>query len=163
LFYSDEIRVDSNELVLGKQFDENERNTVFLTDRYLKNLLADIEHDQLESAMQSLRSLSNPRNFNNVSPVFHRFIRQHAGLTIECEMTTNDSSENGEMAYITVLRNSELFLPHDGYGLAWRKQPEFLIRMEHETHTDEDLEKFREQYDLDPENYIGQIKDNPDL
>jgi len=42
---------------------------------------------------------------------------------------TTDNTESGEMAYATVLRNSEIFAPHDGYGFAWRKQPEFLLRM----------------------------------
>ena len=64
-------------------------------------------------------------------------------------MSTTDGTEDGEMAYVTVLRNSEKYLPHDGYGLAWRKQPNFLLRINTNTHTEADKLKFMEEYSVD--------------
>jgi len=53
-------------------------------------------------------------------------------------------------------------MPHDGYGIAWRKQPEFLIRLNYDTYSDPalkaaDIEKFKELFLADPEalNLVG--------
>ena len=39
-----------------------------------------------------------------------------------------------------------MYLPHDGYGLAWRKQPAWLIRIDKGTYTDDDITTFKEHY-----------------
>lgn len=90
--------------------------------------LSDIKN-RYENLLASLRTLVDPKLLNNCSPIYSHPLSQHTGIQIECTMQTTDNTENGEMCYITVLRNDKIFLAHDGYGLAWRKQPELLQRM----------------------------------
>lgn len=165
LYYDDEIRIEGNALKLGTEVDPTSQNSVVnLSDGEIQGLINDLTNGNVQNALDNLNDIKEPSNFNNLSPVLHKPIDYHAGITIECEMSTNDGTENGEMAYITVLRNDQFFSPHDGFGIAWRKQPGFLVRMENSTHTQADLDKFEEQYDgLTATDYIGQIKANPNL
>jgi len=71
----------------------------------------------------------NQENVNNQAPIFHKPIDQHIGIQISGRFKTGDASANGQMCYITVARNPLVFMAHDGYGVAWRKQPQFLINL----------------------------------
>lgn len=73
---------------------------------------------QLTALIAMGTRLLSDENFNNLSPIFHKQIDQHLGVEITFTFETTDNTEDGEMAYATVLRNSEVFAPHDGYGLA---------------------------------------------
>ena len=81
----------------------------------------------LVQVYHNLSQLLNEENLNNLAPIFHRPIDQHTGINITGKFSTTDNTELGEMSYVTVMRNATTHLPHDGYGLAWRKQPEFLV------------------------------------
>ena len=75
----------------------------------------------------NLSELLTSENLNNLAPIFHKPITQHTNVNISGRFSTTDNTEKGEMSYITVMRNATNYAPHDGYGLAWRKQPQFLI------------------------------------
>lgn len=157
LFYVDEVRVDSDQLVMGKYLDPEDPNNsnVAVPLTTISGLMDLVGSDLVgtnTTAFQELGSLLDQENFNNTAPIFHKQIDQHLGIEISCTMSTTDNTEIGEMAYITILRNSEVFLPHDGYGLAWRKQPEFLIRLNKGAgyYTDDDVNTFHEQYGFNP-------------
>lgn len=139
-------------------------------DRLIANV--GINNSVVSKIAAYLQNFTTSEKMNNQSPVIHKQIDQHLGIEVTCTMSTTDGTESGEMSYITVLRNNKVFLPHDGYGLAWRKQPEYLIRMQYNAYdTDDersaDVAKFYSEYGSqlthDPEWYLGKIKDYPDL
>ena len=73
-------------------------------------------------------------------------------------MRTTDTSPQGSMAYITTLRDNTSFVAHQGYGVAWRKQPDFLLRIHAGTYTTEDATTFNEHYGItDPSPYVGTL------
>lgn len=150
LFYLDEIDIQGNELVLGKNIDPDETPaTVSVPLATISGIMDLVGSDFLgtsTAAYNQLGDLIAPVNFNNVSPIIHRQIDQHLGIYIDLTMRTTDNTNTGEMCYITVLRNSEVYLPHDGYGLAWRKQPAWLIRIDKGTYTSTDIDTFKEHY-----------------
>jgi len=157
LFYVDEIRVEGDQLYLGKYLDPDDPNNssvavALTTISGLMDLLDSNIDGTSDSAYAQLNELVLPANFNNTAPIFHKQIDQHLGVEIDFTMSTSDNTEYGEMAYATVLRHSEVFLPHDGYGLAWRKQPEFLIRLNKGAgyYTAADVTTFRDQYGFNP-------------
>ena len=128
------------------------------------SFVSGVTQEQIDAIRGIVSGLSSPDNVNNTSPIFHKQISQHLGVDVKFTMETTDMTENGEMAYATVLRNSEVFIPHDGYGIALRKQPGFLLRMEAGTQTVDDIAKFAEQYGVSETvaaSYVGNIKANP--
>ena len=135
---------------------------VDLTDGIDKN-----EFKLINSVLDSIKEKKEPENFANSAPVFHKPLKQHTGISIETSMNASDQTEQGEMAYITVLRNNEIYLPHDGYGLAWRKQPQFLIRLNNDTYTDpeqkeKDIKIFEDYFGVNPEDegVVGSLSDS---
>ena len=132
IFYLNEFGIIDNKLRMGKTLSPDAANSVSMPLAQISGiyqmLLSDSDR-QVENAQQQLFEYLSPSSFNNLSPIIHKSIDQHLGIEIFCDMMTTDNTEDGEMAYITVLRNSEIFLPHDGFGIAWRKQPEFLLRI----------------------------------
>lgn len=164
LFYIDEIRIQNNELVLGFYQDPTAPdpaiNVPLATISGIMDLVGSSYVGTTTAAYQQLQDLISPVNYNNVAPIIHRPIDQHMGIYIDLTMRTSDSTELGEMCYITVLRNSEVYLPQDGFGISWRKQPAWLIRIDKGTYTDEDIETFKEHYnDIDPvtQNLVGNL------
>lgn len=151
LFYINEVDIRGNELVLGKTIDPNAApvtiNVPLATISGIMDLVGSNFLGTSTAAYNQLGDLIQPINFNNIAPIIHRQIDQHLGIYIDLTMRTTDNTNTGEMCYITVLRNSEVFLPHDGYGLAWRKQPAWLIRIDKGTYTEDDIELFKEHYD----------------
>ena len=116
-----------------------------------------------ESAFEELGGFLSEFNFNNTAPIFHKQIDQHLGIQIDFTFATTDGTETGEMAYATVLRNSEIYAPQDGYGISFRKQPGFLLRMESGTQTGDDIETFAEHYNMTTAEagaFVGNIKSN---
>jgi len=133
LFYLNEFGIVNNKLRMGKTLSPEAASAVAIPLAQISGIyemLLSGEEQQIEDAQLQLFNYISPSTFNNLSPIIHKPIDQHLGIEIFCEMMTTDNTEDGEMAYITVLRNSEIFLPHDGFGIAWRKQPEFLLRMD---------------------------------
>lgn len=187
VFYPEEIRYQNSQLVLGyskpidavgtmmpdgtKLYQANVNVNVPLSDILTYRSLLDkitiekthgIDVKQLGAFIEFLDFYADIKNSNNLSPVFHRPIDQHTGITIDCDMSTNDNTEAGEIAYITVLRNDLIHVPHDGFGLAWRKQPEYLIRMSKNNYATEadrarDLDRFFEEYQVDGTPLLGHI------
>lgn len=132
IFYLEEFGLINNKLRLGKTLSPDAANNVAIPLAQISGIyemLMSGNELQIENAQLQLFNYISPSTFNNLSPIIHKPIDQHLGIEIFCDMMTTDNTEDGEMAYITVLRNSEIYLPHDGYGIAWRKQPEFLLRM----------------------------------
>ena len=132
IFYLEEFGLLANKLRMGKTLSPDAANNVQLPLAQISGIyemLTSGNDIQIANAQEQLNESISPRSYNNLSPIIHKAIDQHLGIEIFCDMMSTDNTEDGEMAYITVLRNSEIFLPHDGYGIAWRKQPEFLLRM----------------------------------
>ena len=153
MFYLDEMSITNKKLKLGKTIDPTSVDAnlqiplAMLSGIY--DLAGSVIEGTSEEAYEQLGNLIGMENFNNTSPIFHKPIGQHLGIRIQCEMSTTDLTEDGEMAYVTVLRNSEKYLPHDGYGLAWRKQPQYYIRINTNTHTEADKLQFMEENSVD--------------
>ena len=157
LFYADEISIRGNNLILGATKSPTDPDPAIRVPLATISGIMDLAGSYVEGttveAYNQLRYLIQPENFNNMAPIIHRQIDQHLGIYIELSMATTDDTEWGEMCYITVLRNSDVHIPHDGYGMAWRKQPEFLLRLDKGAgyYTDEDVKTFKEHYDgIDP-------------
>lgn len=132
IFYIQEFGILNNKLRMGKTLSPETANSVAIPLAQISGLyemLISENEKQVENAQLQIFNYISPSSFNNLSPIIHKPIDQHLGIEIFCDMMTTDNTEDGEMAYITVLRNSEIFLPHDGFGIAWRKQPEFLLRI----------------------------------
>ncbi|MBC8409949.1 MAG: hypothetical protein H8E12_14690 [Rhodobacteraceae bacterium] len=87
------------------------------------------ETNPLYTFYDQYNNLLNPEDLNNLQPIFHKPIDQHLGIQISGRFLTTDATANGDMSYITVARNPNLYAAHDGYGLAWRKQPEHLLQV----------------------------------
>ena len=101
--------------------------------------------------VDQFNNILDPFNINNLAPIFHKPMDQHIGIQISGRFNTTDSTSNGQMCYITVARNPLKFMAHDGYGLAWRKQPQFLLNLYAAvtvggTVSDEDKQKFNNMY-----------------
>lgn len=132
IYYLNEFGIVNNKLRMGKTLSPDSANNVQIPLAQISGIYEMLISDndkQVENAQLQIFNYISPSTFNNLSPIIHKPIDQHLGIEIFCDMMTTDNTEDGEMAYITVLRNSEIFLPHDGFGIAWRKQPEFLLRM----------------------------------
>ncbi len=132
IFYLNEFGILNNKLRMGKTLSKEAAQNVQVPLAQISGLyemLTSGNEIQVANAQEQLFGMISPRSYNNLSPIVHKSIDQHLGIEIFCDMMTTDNTEDGEMAYITVLRNSEIYLPHDGFGIAWRKQPEFLLRI----------------------------------
>jgi hypothetical protein len=133
LFYLKEFGIVNNKLRMGTTLSPEAASLVSMPLAQISGIyemLMSENEIQIENAQLQLFNYISPSSYNNLSPIIHKPIDQHLGIEIFCDMKTTDNTEDGEMAYITVLRNSEIYLPHDGFGIAWRKQPEFLLRMD---------------------------------
>jgi hypothetical protein len=134
IFYLNEFGIVNNKLRMGKTLSPDATGSSVAIPLAqisgIYEMLISENEIQIENAQLQIFNYISPSSFNNLSPIIHKPIDQHLGIEILCDMSTTDNTEDGEMAYITVLRNSEIFLPHDGFGIAWRKQPEFLLRMD---------------------------------
>jgi hypothetical protein len=69
-------------------------------------------------------------NENNYFPIIHRELSQNAGIAVEFTFKTTDNTEEGRVCFATTRRNKTKFYVHDGFGLAFKKQPQYLIRMQ---------------------------------
>lgn len=163
LVYVDEIKVNNNLCVIGKQFEEGEEIQARVSSTDLASWNADLAEAVQKGDWATVKNISellsfktSPEELTNISPVMYKEINQHTGIDIETSITTSDMTEEGEMCYITVLRNTVLTLPHDGYGLAWRKQPQYMIRLDEDSYTDQalraaDVARFEEEWGVNPD------------
>ncbi len=133
----EEIRLDGGDIILGETPDTSSTNdsgiTVPEAEVFERDLI--IARDSNDTSLindiiDRVAEAQKPENYSNMAPILHKNILQHTGIDIDVTMSTTDSTEDGEMCYITVLRNDEIYIPFDGYGLAWRKQPGFLLRLD---------------------------------
>lgn len=167
---TDDIRVDGTSAVLGNTPSNLPNSNIQLRAEELedwKELLGDAIGSGNQEAISYLRDQiglkTTLENAANAAPILHKRIGQHTGISIETTITTTDATEMGNMAYITCLRNDNVFMPFDGFGLAYRKQPEFILRLNADAYggnTDQrnqDIETFRDTFNVDPvaENLIG--------
>lgn len=166
LLWNDEIRVDGTAAVLGKTFSSNDQPPVQVSldvisgwNQELAESIAQKDFARADQIREQIAKHASPDTYSNTSPVMHKSIDQHTGISIDTQMSTTDGTEHGEIAYVTVLRNSALYAAHDGYGLAWKKQPEWLIRIHNDEYTDADLERFEDAYGVNPvtENLVGNL------
>ena len=103
---------------------------------------------------------------NNKSPVVTTTIDQHTGIKINFSMLTTDKSELGSTSYATVFKNNLLFSPYDGFGLAWKKQPAYLLRINKNNYgtnvaqKEKDLEQFYNEFQVDGTTFLGNLS-NP--
>ena len=167
LFYIDQVSVVNKRLKMGTTLDPNDVDAMIAVPLSQLSGIYDLVGSNLagttESAFEELGGFLSEFNFNNTAPIFHKQIDQHLGIQIDFTFATTDGTETGEMAYATVLRNSEVYAPQDGYGIAFRKQPGFLLRMEAGTHTGDDIETFSEHYNMTTAEagaFVGSIKSN---
>lgn len=125
-WYDDEITIRNPQadLQLGKYIDPESDATDQamiitlnqLTDIY--NLVGSSLVGTTDEAYNQLGQLIDPIQFNNMAPIFHKKIDRNLGIRIDCEMSTADTSPDGSMCYITVMRDENVYAPHDGYGIA---------------------------------------------
>jgi len=57
----------------------------------------------------------------NYYPIISRPLAKHSGVTITGRFQTDDSSTDGKLSYVTILRDGESIDPTNGYGFAWMK------------------------------------------
>lgn len=171
LVWPDEIRLDGADVILGKAPSPSEQEAD-IRFRYQELDLLRLELEEasrtqelskVSEVIQQLQDKQNPETYANLAPVFHKRINQHTGISIETTINTNDGTAYGEMAYITVLRNDALYVAHDGYGLAYRKQPGFIVRLNNDNYEGDtelrnaDIAEFENFFGVDPvaNNLIG--------
>ncbi len=177
-----DVGIETNYVRLGKSVNINSSNEfAYLPLKEINNYLELINNNlatgkditNYSNILQQVYSWIYTKKFtsiNNRSPIMHKAISQHTGINIYTEMSTTDNTEEGKICYITILRNDQIFLPHDGFGLAWRKQPEYLLRINKNDYADEnqknqDLARLMEEYDLTIEeatNCLGHLS-NPNF
>ena len=124
IWYLDEIQVEGEQLRMGKYLDPDDPAEDLSLQLTLSELqqIYDLVGSSLigttDEAYNQLENLINPVNFNNLAPVFHKRLDQTLGVQIDCTMSTTDSNPAGSMCYITTLRDDNVFVPHNGYGMA---------------------------------------------
>lgn len=172
----EEIRLDGSTVILGETPDPANTNPeASVTVDEIEELESQLieardssDKEAINKILDQLAALRQPANYGNLSPVLHKNIKQHTGIDIDVTMSTTDSSEDGTMCYITVLRNDEIYIPFDGYGLAWRKQPGFITRLNEDAYggdteqRDADIAKFEDYFGVNPvdQNLVGNLS-NP--
>lgn len=80
-----------------------------------------VQTSRFQQIVDDLQTLVGKQQYYNYSPVVMRQIDQNTGIEIKGVFKTNDNSTHGEMSYVTVLRQGTYPIPHDGFGLAWRR------------------------------------------
>lgn len=143
--------MSNNGLQLGQSVYQNDKVNEFKTEYDKQVALLEKKYDtpykDFEGTQNKelnafiLQHISKSRK-SNFAPIFHKPIDQTTGIQVLCDMKTTDKTEEGQMCYITTLRNNSIYAPHDGFGIAWRKQPEYLIRIANNTHTTADIDRF---------------------
>lgn len=125
LIWTDEIRVQNSSLILGKTPQSDEGKEARISTQELAQLEIDLtdgidnnEKKSLKDALNQIKEKRKPENYANLAPIVHKRLTQHTGVSIETRMSTSDNTPNGEMCYVTLLRNNTLYMAHDGYGLA---------------------------------------------
>ena len=74
-----------------------------------------------QQIVSDLEKIVGKTQYYNYAPVLTRQLDQNTGIEVRGQFKTDDSSTYGEMSYITVLRQGKYPIPHDGFGLAWKK------------------------------------------
>lgn len=127
----DEIGFSGNKLRLGKTkvFTSQKETNVSLKIKDFDAISAAITAGDITSAQALITSYTSESSVQNFAPVLQKTVAQSAGVRCSMTMSTNDNTANGEMAYATFYRRAGVYSPSDGFGLAWKKQPEFLLRL----------------------------------
>lgn len=167
LYTPDEFGFSGSKLRLGKTVEQASTTIpkIYLNTSSLNALKEKIDAGETANASALLTELTDVANTQNFSPVLHRKLSQTLGIDIQVEMSTSDSTENGEVAYITTMRREGIISPHDGFGLAWRKQPEFLLRLDANDYGSDleqqaaDEAKFLEYFQVSFSDVVGQLSD----
>lgn len=119
---------------------------------------------ELTTLIDSLALIVESNIYHNPSPVVAKQIDTHTGIKIEVSAATTDGTDDGNLSYINVFKNNLIVTPYDGFGAAWKKQPEYLIRLdknEYPSNSDktlkEDLAKFLLEYKVNGNAFRGKI------
>ena len=122
---------------------------------------------ELKELLARLKLIADEVTEHNPSPVVTKQIDNHSGIKIETTFATTDASEEGSLSYVNVLKNNLIMTPHDGYGAAWKKQPEYLIRLDKDEYATEtssqlkaDVARFKDEYKLNAHDFRGKISGN---
>lgn len=158
LVWPDEIRLEGTSVVLGKSPQATEDLDVRISLNELSQIEADLQEEgQIESILTQIKEKQQKEVYANLAPILHKTVYQHTGVSLEARITTTDLTAYGEMAYMTVLRNDAVYIAHDGYGFAYRKQPQFLIRLNYDNYGDDadlrakDIAEFESTFGINPE------------
>jgi hypothetical protein len=73
------------------------------------------------SLLQDLAKNIQIENAQNYQPIITAPLGQSAGITFTGRFMTDDSSTDGRLSYVTVLRDATSLDPTNGYGFAWMK------------------------------------------
>lgn len=110
-------------------------------DSYLQGEIT-VSQQELRLGATELSADIKVLGVDNFSPVATTRLTKHVGIRAKF---TAKAGENN-MAYCTVLRNTLQDVAWDGYGLAWRPQPRYLIRLATGEGTAEDRAKFYQEF-----------------
>lgn len=161
------VSLKDSEILLG--YDQRAAMPISINIQQFKNVIESSDNPDNLSTLDFLQSeLLN--KVGNISPVITLELDQHVGIEAEFVISSNDRSPMGQMCYMTFLRNNRIRMPHDGYGIAYRKQPDFLVRLDKNDYPDpalkqQDIETFKDIFNIDPvtENLVGQLKSRPEF
>jgi hypothetical protein len=79
------------------------------------------EERQVWNIIRSLSDAALLEKTHNFYPLATRTLAKHAGVTITGRFQTDDTSTDGRLSYVTVLRDPDSIDPTNGYGFAWMK------------------------------------------
>lgn len=69
------------------------------------------DKEYLQKTLERLNTIADPQEFNNASPVFQRPLDKHQGIQVTGSFRTTDNTEEGQMSYVTVNRNTDIAVP----------------------------------------------------
>lgn len=81
-------------------------------DKYIK---------EYKNIVRQIASKIQVETFNNYYPIMQTYIGKHNGIEITGSFETDDSSTDGRMSYVTVLRDGNALDPSNGLGFGWMK------------------------------------------
>ena len=79
------------------------------------------EERQLWNLMINVAGAGQVEKTHNFYPLATRYLAKHAGIIMTGRFMTDDTSEEGVLSYVTVLRDEDSIDPTNGFGFAWMR------------------------------------------
>lgn len=76
---------------------------------------------EYQGIIRQVASRIHVETFNNYYPILQTYIDKHNGIEVTGSFETNDTSTDGRMSYVTVLRDADALDPANGLGFGWMK------------------------------------------